>query len=631
MDILKRYLFLYVRHRRAYLWGGGFLFATNAIALAIPRVFGWAVDALEAGATRSLMITYAAVIIGLAAVQTLMRVGSRIFVLSVSRRIDYQIKEMLHDRLLRLAPSFFGAANTGDLMSRMTNDVMLVRALGGPGALYFFNAIFMYGLGLAYMLSISWRLTLAVFLPLPVIALFVRVLVHRVRAYVTAARIALSDLNTMVQENLSGVMVVKSFGLEDVQVDRFDEHSRKYMDYGLREAWARAQMIPVVGLGGGIASVAVLGVGGRMVAAGTLSIGDLVAFFSYISVMVMPTVALGWILSLIQRGAAALERLDEVLSAPVTISEPDRPSSLPDGALSLQVDGLTFRYDDSLQHYGGILDLDAEQPESKRREALRDVDFVAEPGAYVAIVGRVGSGKSTLLKVAQHLVEVPEGTVRVGGVDVTRVGLAELRRRVGYVPQEDFLFSTSIFDNVAFGRPRAAPERVEEAATAAGLSADLGVLPDGLATVVGERGATLSGGQRQRVALARAIFVDPAILVLDNALSNVDAETERAILDGLRADGVAGAGGDGADPRTGGVPGIGGDGAVPAAGAAGRSKRTLIVASNRIGAVQDADRIYVMDEGRIVDQGSHDELVSRPGLYASMYEQQRLSAELEQY
>ncbi|MCH7824936.1 MAG: hypothetical protein IH849_09065 [Acidobacteria bacterium] len=313
MDILRRYLFLYTRHRRSYLLGGVFLIATNAIVLTIPRIFGWAIDDLEAGASRGLVLSYAAAIIALAALQTVMRVGSRIFVLSVSRRIDYEIKGMLHDHLVRLAPSFFGATNTGDLMSRMTNDVMLVRALGGPGVLYFFSAVILYALGIVYMVSISWRLTLVVFLPLPIVALLVRVLVHRVRDYVTKARIALSDLNTMVQENLAGVMVVKSFGLEEAQIERFEKQSAVYMDFGLREAWTRAQMIPVVGLGGGLALVGVIGFGARMVAAGNLSIGDLVAFMSYVGVMVMPTVALGWILSLVQRGAAALERLDEVL------------------------------------------------------------------------------------------------------------------------------------------------------------------------------------------------------------------------------------------------------------------------------------------------------------------------------
>ncbi len=600
MDILRRYLFLYTRHRAAYLLGGVFLIATNAIVLTIPRIFGWAIDDLEAGASRGLVLSYAAAIIVLAAVQTVMRVGSRIFVLSVSRRIDYEIKGMLHDRLVRLAPSFFAATNTGDLMSRMTNDVMLVRALGGPGVLYFFSAVVLYALGLVYMVSISWRLTLVVFLHLPIVALLVRVLVHRVRDYVTKARIALSDLNTMVQENLAGVMVIKSFGLEEAQAERFEKQSAVYMDFGLREAWTRAQMIPVVGLGGGLALVGVMGFGARMVSAGTLSIGDLVAFMSYVGVMVMPTVALGWILSLVQRGAAALERLDEVLVAPVTITSPEAARQLGDGPLSVVIRDFTFRYDDHLKNYGDILKLDPAF-ESGRRHALRDIDFVASEGGYVAIVGRVGSGKSTLLKAIQHLIEVANGSVFVGGVDVTEVELDGLRRRVGFVPQDDFLFSTTVFDNIAYGRPDATREEVAAAAQTAGLAVDLESLPDGLDTAVAERGATLSGGQRQRVAVARAILIDAPILLLDNALSNVDAETERKVLDGLRA---AGAGGSGP---------------------------TLVVVSNRIGAIQDADHIYVMDEGQIVDHGSHAELIQRPGLYTNMFEQQRLSAELEQF
>ena len=600
MDILRRYLFLYTRHRRGYLLGCVFLVATNAVALAIPRVTGWAIDALEAGATSRLIVGYAATIVVFAAVQTLMRVGSRIYVLSISRRIDYELKGMLHDHLLRLSPSFFGATNTGDLMSRLAHDVQLVRALGGPGVLYFFNAIFIYALGVAYMLSISWRLTLVVFAPLPVIAFFVRILTHRVKEFAMASRVALSEVNTMVQENLSGVLVVKSFALESAQVDRFEELSESYMSWGLKEAWTRAQMIPAVGLGGGIAIVTVLGVGGRLVAAGTLTIGDLVAFFSYIGVMIMPTVALGWILSLLQRGAAALERLDEILASPVTIKSPEA-SRVPGAAPDVKVSGLDFRYDDVLVHYHGILAVDEDALHSGRRHALLGVDFHAAAGSYVAVVGRVGSGKSTLLKAVQHLIEVPAGTVEVGGVDVTEVDLDALRRYVGYVPQDDFLFSTTVFDNIAYGRPDASVDEVQEAAEIAGLGRDIGALPDGLQSVVGERGSTLSGGQRQRVALARALLIDPDILVLDNALSNVDAETERRILDSL----------GGLRRRS-------------------RGRHTLIVASNRIGPIQDADHIYVMDAGRIVDHGAHEELLERPGLYASMVEQQRLSDVLEE-
>jgi len=314
----------------------------------------------------------------------------------------------------------------------------------------------------------------------------------------------------------------------------------------------------------------------------------------------MPTVALGWILSLVQRGAAALERLDEVLAAPVTISSPDSACRIGDGPLPVVIKGLNFRYDDHLRNYGGILKLD-ETFESGRRRALHDIDFVAKEGGYVAIVGRVGSGKSTLLKAIQHLIEVPEGSVFVGGVDVVEVELDELRQRVGFVPQDDFLFSTTVFDNIAYGRPDATRDKVDEAAQIAGLLVDLESLPDGLDTVVGERGATLSGGQRQRVAVARAILIDSPILLLDNALSNVDAETEHKILDGLRTNAARDAG------------------------------RTLVVVSNRIGAIQDAGHIYVMDEGRVVNHGSHAQLIRHPGLYANMFEQQQLSAELEQF
>ena len=595
MQILRAYFYLFGRHRWAYALGGGCLLLSNGVALAIPRVLGWVVDALGQGTTRSVLIGYGGTIMALAVVQTVTRVGSRVWVLSVSRRIDYQLKGMMHDHLMRLAPSFFSAVSTGDLMSRMTNDIMLVRALGGPGVLYFFNAVLLYVMGLAFMLTINWRLALIVFAPLPLMAWFVRGLVQKAKEYATGSRVALADLNTMVQENLAGVQVVKSFALEEAQGRRFDDLSRIYVGWNLKEAMTRAKMVPLVGLSGGIAILAVLGIGARMVASGSLTLGDLVAFFTYIGMLVFPTVALGWILSLIQRGAAALERLDAVLKAPITISSPPGSRTPSPTPAAVQARGLTFRYDDSQAAYKSILGPGRED-EGSRRAALQDVDFEAEAGSFVGLVGKVGSGKSTLLKAIIRLVEVPAGSISLGEIDLTELDLDGLRHRIGYVPQDDFLFSSSLAANIAYGKRGASAEEIEEAAQAAGLVSDLARMPDGLDTVVGERGLTLSGGQRQRVALARAILPAPAIMVLDNALSNIDSDTERRILDGLH-----------------------------------RSRRrcTLIVASNRISAVRDADRIYVMDMGRVVDVGRHEELIQRPGLYADMHEQQKLSAELE--
>ena len=597
MSMLRSYAHLFTRYRLSYVFGMMVLLATNAAYMAIPRVFGAAVDALEGGAARRQVMLYGGAIVALAAVQAVSRIASRIWVLGISRRVEYALKELVHARLVRLAPSFYNVLSTGDLMSRLTNDVMLVRAMGGPGVLYFANAVLLWILGIGFMVTLSWQLTLVVVAPLPLMAWIVRGMAHRMRAYAVASRESLGALNTTVQENLAGAQVVRSFDLQDVQTRRFEERSQDYVGWALKESWTRAQMIPLVGLTGGLSYVGVLGLGAPLVAAGRLSLGDLVAFISYVAMLAFPTVAFGWILSLLQRGSAALERLDQILQAPETIASPAEPEPLvATGGISVR--SLTFRYADAMAAYGGLGGEAIAASQQARRAALLDVDFDVAPGEFVALVGRVGSGKSTLLKALLRLVEVPDETVYVGNADINRLGLSQLRGHMAYVPQDDFLFSTSVSSNIAFGDPSASGESLAAAAVHAGLDPKTSGLSQGLDTEVGERGLNLSGGQRQRVALARALVTDAPVLVLDNALSNVDTQTERLILAGLTEE---------------------------------RQRRSIIAVSNRITAVQDADRIYVMDAGRVVDAGRHDELIARPGLYAAMHEQQQISARLERY
>ena len=597
MSMLRSYAHLFTRYRMGYAFGMAVLLVTNAAYMAIPRVFGAAVDAFERGATRRQVLLYGGAIVALAAAQAVTRIASRIWVLGISRRVEYDLKELVHARLVRLAPSFYEALSTGDLMSRLTNDVMLVRAMGGPGVLYFANAVLLWILGVGFMVALSWQLTLVVLAPLPLMAWIIRGMAHRMRAYAVASRESLGALNTTVQENLAGAQVVRSFDLQEVQTHRFEERSQDYVGWALKESWTRAQMIPLVGLTGGLSYVGVLGIGAPLVAAGRLSLGDLVAFISYVAMLAFPTVAFGWILSLLQRGSAALERLDQILQAPETIASPADPEPLA-VAGGISVRGLTFRYADAMSAYGALGGAAIAISQQARRAALLEVDLDVAPGEFVALVGRVGSGKSTLLRALLRLVEVPDQTVYVGDADINRLDLGELRSHMAYVPQDDFLFSSTVSSNIGFGDPSAGGEDLAAAAVRAGLDPETSGLPQGLDTEVGERGLNLSGGQRQRVALARALLTDAPILLLDNALSNVDTETERLILTGLTEE---------------------------------RRRRSVIAASNRITAVQDADRIYVMDAGRVIDAGRHDELIARPGLYAAMYNQQQISARLERY
>jgi len=562
------------------LAGVSALLVTNAIAQAIPWTIKRTIETIGAGGAAARL---ALLVAALAVAQGVIRIVSRILIFNVGRRIEYELRNEMVSHLLLLAPSYYRRVPTGEVMSRLTNDLTTVRAMYGPGILYVANTAFAYAIALPLMVRISGWLTLAALVPFPILLWSARRIAHRMYAAGRELQEALGDLSTALQEDLSGIGVVKNYAIEQARERSFAERSRRYLSRSMAVTRARGTLTPITGFVGGLGTAVVLIVGGRMVIAGTITLGDLVAFNMYLAMLAWPTLAIGWMMTLWQRGLAALGRLRQLLEErPTIVGGTDQEAPCGD----LEIHSLTIRHGD--------------------RTVLDDVSLVVPRGAVVGIVGRVGSGKTTLVEAIPRFLEIPEGTILWGGRDVTRLSLDALRGAIGYAPQEPFLFSASIRRNIEYGRrvdgKGAAPTEDDgagamDAAEIAGLAPDLRGFPDGIETIVGERGITLSGGQRQRVALARALATRPRLLILDDSLSSVDTSTEREILKRLRRE---------------------------------LHGRTALIISHRVSALRDADQIVVLEGGRIVETGTHDSLVTRGGAYADLYQRQTLEDELEQ-
>jgi ATP-binding cassette subfamily B protein len=462
-------------------------------------------------------------------------------------------------------------------MSRLTNDLTAVRALYGPGLLNVFNTALVYATALALLLQLSTRLTLMALIPYPLLLVAARLASRRIHRASRAIQDQLGTMSTVIQEDLAGIGVIKHYTLEESRQRAFREVNDEYLNRALSLVRVRGLLMPLFAMLGGVGTLIVLWAGGREVIAGRMTVGSLVAFNGYLVLLSWPTFALGWIIGIWQRGTAGWARVRELLDTKAAIA--DAPDAVPSTAAAPRTPSVEVR----------DLSITADA-----RKLLDGVSFKLPAGATLAIVGPTGSGKTTLVDAVLRMQDVAPGTVRIGGHDVTRIPLAELRGSIGYAPQDAFLFSATVAENIAFGirgdiDADGRDERVRRAAEAAGLAPDVAVLPEGYETLVGERGITLSGGQRQRVALARALAADPHILILDDSLSSVDAETERTILTRLR-------------------PILAG--------------RTSILISHRVAAVKDADQILVLDGGRVAEAGSHAALLASGGLYASLYREQ---------
>ena len=576
----SRRLLTYVgRYRGAFVFGSVCIVATTVVTLAGPWVLKYAIDDLtRSGVTGAKLRFYGGAILGLAAVGGVFRFLQRRIIIGASRDIEFDLRNDFFARLQLFEPAYFHHNRTGDLMSRATNDLNAVRMMIGPAVMYLSNTVLTFIAVIWVMLSLNRRLTLLSLIPLPILSVAVYFFGAAIHRRFDKIQEQLSTISAVTHEALAGVRVVRAYRQEHFEIQRFKDANDEYVRRNRKLIRVQGAFFPIMGLLMGVGALLVLWLGARDVIAGRMTVGELVAFNSYLMMLAWPMIAFGWVTNLLQRGTASWKRMLEVLAAEPGITDAGASAQIVSRDQirgDVEFRDLTFRY-------GEIA-------------VLRNISATLPAGTTTAVVGATGSGKSTLLNLLPRLNDPPPGTVFVDGIDVRDLPLDALRRSIGFVPQEPFLFSATIADNIAFGVGNAAREQVEHAAHVSRLDKDLTDFPKGYDTVVGERGITLSGGQKQRTAIARAVMTDPKILVLDDALSAVDTYTEEEIL--TRLAGVM------------------------------RSRTTIIV-SHRVSTVRTADQILVLDDGAIVERGTHDQLVARNGLYAELYRKQLLEEEL---
>src|SRR5438552_1884112 len=552
------------------------IICTNVFLLATPWVTGkYAVDGLQKSITRQKLAYYAALIIGLTILQGVFRFFTRMLIIGVSRDVEYTLRNELFQHLESLSLSFYQKNKTGELMSRATNDLSNVRMLLGPGIMYTLNTGLIAAFAIVLMLKISWPLTVFSLLPLPLVSYSVRHFGKGIHDLTEEAQAKLADLSARVQESLAGIRVVKAFVQEKHEVAEFDRMNRSLVDKNRELIRVQSVFYPTMELMIGVAVVIVLWFGGRQVIQGAISVGDFVAFNMYLALLTWPMIALGWVVNLFERGRASMERLNYIFDAPADVR--DEPGVRSDFQVegSIEFRNLSFSYNGA--------------------PTLQNISLSIPKGKTVAIVGATGSGKSSLVQLIPRLYDAPPNSLFIDGVPVERIPLETLRRAIGFIPQDTFLFGETIRENIAFGVESASDADVQRSAEISNIHEDVQSFPNKFETMVGERGITLSGGQKQRTAISRAVVRDPKILILDDALSSVDTYTEEQILHELKQV---------------------------------MRHRTSILISHRVSTVKEADEIIVLANGAIVERGTHAELLARDGYYAELHRRQLLEEEL---
>ncbi len=567
------------RHKWRYIAGVFFLVLVDALQLIIPRLLGNITDSLRADTlTSEGLRNFVFVIIGIAGAIAAGRFLWRICIIGTARMLDFHLRNKLFAHLERLPARYFNEHKTGDLMAHATNDIPAIRQTFGQGFILLTDAVFMTTATLIILFKTApLRLAIMSLLPFPFLALGTMFFSRLINARFRAVHEAFSALTDRAQESISGIRVMKAFVQEKAEVGRFMRVAQRSVDENVRLIRVWGIMGPMSGLASTLAFVFVLRYGSAMIIYQEISLGDFVAFTSYLAMLVWPMIAVGWVINVVQRGYAALDRINKILNEAPEVADEPGAVDLPSVAGKIEFRNVTFSYSPELP------------------PALSNVSFTVDAGKTLAIVGRTGSGKSTIVSLLTRLYNPPPGSVFIDGHDIRQVTLKSLRDQLGVVPQEAFLFSTTIGKNIAFASDDYPEKRIEHFAQVAQVHKDVSEFPEGFDTMVGERGVTLSGGQKQRVCIARSLIKEPKALVLDDCLSAVDTHTEERILRGLREY---------------------------------MHSRTSIIISHRISTVKDADEIIVLDDGAIVEHGSHDALVASGGLYHELYEKQLLEEEL---
>ncbi|MEO8285070.1 MAG: ABC transporter ATP-binding protein [Chloroflexota bacterium] len=575
MHDLKTLIPYLSRYWPTLLFGGLITVVTTFLSLAQPYLIGSAIDSITRQKPQQDVVNIALLIILFAAIQGVGEFFSRYTINSVSRKVEYELRNDFFAHLQTMQQSFFQDIHTGDVMARATNDMSAVRNALGPGLSNGVRTLLMFVVAAALMITINLKLALVLIFFMPLVSVAFVIIGRRMHQRFESVQAQFGHLSTYAQENFSGIRVVKAYAQEEFEAEYFAKESQDYFHRSLKYQRLNQLLWPMMAFVLGLASVAILFVGSIEVIDKNITLGQFVQFNGYLVMLAWPMIALGWVVSLYQQGAASMHRIREFMSQHARIADNENTKAVEKIDGDIRFDHVTLRYD--------------------KKKVLDDVSFHAPTGSTLAIVGATGAGKTSIVNLITRVYEAQEGHVMVDGIDVRQLPLALLRRNIGYVPQDTFLFSTSLADNVAFGVENPDPVMIGRAVETARLSNDLDQFPEGINTVIGERGVTLSGGQKQRTALSRAIMRDPRILILDDSLSSIDTQTQAEILAGLRTV---------------------------------LKDRTSIIISQRISTVKDADQIIVLDEGKVIERGTHSELVARRGTYAKMYRRELLSSEL---